>query len=75
MSHAFHQNVYIDFEPLLFAHATLGSLGPVVRGKLLFHPVLLRDLLLIYTVVVVNLAIIQEAHCSKIKDVGCGYGL
>ena len=68
LSHSFHQDVDVDFEPLLLALAGLCAFLPVIWIHSIFHPVLCGNFLLVVTVKVVDHLVIQHTHGCELVD-------
>lgn len=68
LSHSFHQDLDVDFEPLLLALAGLRSFLPVISIQFLLHPGLFGNFLLVVTVEVVDHPVVHQAHGREVMD-------
>lgn len=68
LSHSFHQNLHVDFEPLVLALAGLCAFFPVVFIHPSFHPVLFGNFLLNVAVIVVDHPVIKQTHGCEVMD-------
>ena len=68
LSHSFHQDVDVDFEPLLLALAGLRAFLPVFYRHLLLHKVLFGNFLLIIAVKVVDHLVVQQPHGGELME-------
>lgn len=68
LSHSFHQDLDVDFEPLLLALAGLRAFVPVICGQSGFHPLLFGNFLLVIAVVVVDHPVVHQTHGGEVMD-------